>query len=81
MPVSLFSQLFGIENEIDFNVKSFAETGAECCGDALACQHCGSESLTPSREIDKPSWADVFGSGSEACPEWYATSKLRRRQE
>ena len=43
-------------------------------GDALVCEHCGSESLTLSREIDKPSWTDVFRSGSEACPEWYATS-------
>jgi hypothetical protein len=64
----------GIENEIDFDVKTFAETGPECCGDALVCEHCGSESLTLSREIDKPSWTAVFRSGSASCPEWYATS-------
>ena len=64
----------GIENEIDFDVNSFAETGPECCGDDLVCEHCGSESLTLSREIDKPSWTAVFRSGSASCPEWYATS-------
>ena len=55
VPVSLFCRLIGIENEIDFDVKSFAETGSRCCGAPLVSEHCGSESLTLSRVIDKPS--------------------------
>ena len=64
----------GIENEIDFDPKSMEKTDSEYARDALVCEHCGSDSLTLVREVDKPSWKNVFSTHSEACPQWYAAS-------
>ena len=70
----------GIETEIDFDVKSIEAAESEhfgdasVCGSGLVCEHCGSESLTLINEIDKPSWADVFRTSNEACPDWYRES-------
>ena len=64
----------GIETEIDFDPKSMEETDSEYAGDALVCEHCGSDSLTLVKKVNKPSWKDVFSAHSEACPQWYAAS-------
>ena len=64
----------GLANEIDFDVKSLEESEPECGRETLVCEHCGGESLRLSKEIDKPSWKDVFRAGSEACPAWYRES-------
>ena len=65
------------ETEIDFDVASIDATDSNSLADAsdcesgLVCEHCGSDSLTLVDEIDKPSWTDVLGTSSEACPDWY----------
>ena len=65
------------ETEIDFDVASIDATDSNSLADAsdcesgLVCEHCGSDSLTLIDEIDKPSWTDVLGTSSEACPDWY----------
>ena len=65
----------GVEDEIDFDPKSFDASLGEFEGDGLVCEHCGGESLTLIKTLDKPSWKVVLSPASEACPRWYVKSR------
>ena len=61
---------------IDFDPESFSQSDSEYDPEPLTCEHCGSESMTLFKEIERPSWGSVFSRGSECSPRWYRESRV-----